>query len=96
MPVTLRIRPWARSKPGSRVTLQVRDGFAQRPPFFPPVRLALGRAIDAKRLRMVQRRLDPQHLAVLVVNLDGVACGVEFEPHAFGAVREAVFDFAFV
>src|SRR5688572_1298490 len=75
---------------------QIGHAFAQRTPALQAVRLAFGRAIYAEGFGVVHGGLDPQHLAVLVVNLDRVAAGVVFQAHALGSVLETCLHLSFI
>lgn len=64
-----------------RAGFGIGDGAPQPPPAFLPTFLPRGAAADFEDLRRVERGLDAQALAVLVVSFDAVLADEMFEAH---------------
>src|SRR5271166_585337 len=65
-------------------TWQVHHAFAQRHPRPAPLLSPGHQTPNAKPVRLIDGRLDPQDAAVLVVHLDRILVDPVFDPHAFG------------
>jgi hypothetical protein len=66
-------------------TRQVRHAFSQAEPTLGAVGIAFGGTVDPQVAGVVDRRLDTQHRALLVVHLQRVVIHAVFDPQAFAA-----------